>query len=250
MRARHRHFSPAHAGATIALDSRYGFSQADGSAVSTWEDRSTTNNDATQATPANQPTYETNEVGGQPAVRFDGADDFLSYATSVFNFTDGATVIAVVKATSAASDYGSVIAEHNSNRSSLGCQLTVFPNNAIEPCTDMYAPAGVRYNSTLANTTWQIVAWSWSNWSTHRTNGNTRIAAGGTESTGAAYGGVDPLSFSSTRRAIGRFPDGGLTSGSMLQADMALVAKLPECGAALRKRLYHHAAYSFKLACN
>ena len=249
MRARHRHFNPSHAGATIALDSRYGFSQADGSAVSTWEDRSSTNNDATQATAANQPTYETGEVGGQPAVRFDGINDFLSYGTSVFGYTSGATVIAVVKATSGANEYGSVIGEHSSNRTSIGCQMTVFPNNAIEPATDIFQPGGVRYNSTLTNTTWQIVGWSWSDWSTHKTNGNTRIAAGGTETSGAAYGS-DPLGFTSTRRAIGRYPESSVSNGNSLQADIALVAKLPECGAALRKRLYHHAAYSFKLSCN
>jgi hypothetical protein len=248
MRARHRHFNPAHAGATIALDSRYGFSQADGTAVSTWEDRSNTNNDATQGTNSNRPTYETGEVGGQPAIRFDGSNDFLSYGTSVFGYTSGATVIAVVNATSAASEYGSVISEYSSARNSIGCQMSVFPNNAIEPCTDVFQPGGVRYNSTLTNSTWQIVGWSWSNWSTHKTNGDTRLAAGGAEASGATYG-ADPLGFTSTLRSIGRF-DANAISGNHMQADIALVAKLPECGAALRKRLYHHAAYSFKLSCN
>lgn len=248
MRARHRHFNPQAAGATLCLDSRYGFNQADNTAVSTWEDRTATNNDATQASAANQPTYETNELNGNPAVRFDGSNDFLSFTTSVFSYTGGATVVAVVKATSGANEFGSVIAEQDGNSTSIGCQPSVFPNNAIEVATDVFAPGGMRYNSTLSNTTWYIMAWSWTNWSTHKTNGDTILAHTGLEVGGTAYGS-NPSGFTSTFKSIGRFQT-GTNSSNCLQADMAQVVALPRCGAALRKRLYHHAAYSFKLSCN
>ena len=248
MRARHRHFNPQSAGATLCLDARFGFSQADGSAVSTWEDRTATNNDGTQATAANRPTYETNELNGNPAVRFDGANDFLSYTTSVFSYTGGATVIAVVKATSESNGYGSVIAEQEGSNSSIGCQPSVFPNNAIEVATDVFSPGGMRYNSTLSNTTWYIMAWSWTNWSAHKTNGDTILAHSGSEVGGTAYG-TNPSSFTSTRKSIGRFSVDGINA-NYLAADIAQVVALPRCDAALRKRLYHHAAYSFKLSCN
>jgi type IV pilus assembly protein PilA len=43
----------------------------------TWADNSGTDNDATQATAANQPRYQTNIINGKPVVRFDGTDDYL-----------------------------------------------------------------------------------------------------------------------------------------------------------------------------
>ncbi|HXG09465.1 MAG TPA: hypothetical protein VNK04_06720 [Gemmataceae bacterium] len=49
----------------------------DGDAVTTWEDSSGQNNDATQSTVAKKPTYQTNEINGKPCVRFDGFDDCL-----------------------------------------------------------------------------------------------------------------------------------------------------------------------------
>lgn len=48
-----------------------------GDAIATWEDSSGNNRDATQATGANQPTYQTNVVNSLPVVRFDGSDDYL-----------------------------------------------------------------------------------------------------------------------------------------------------------------------------
>jgi len=249
MRARHRHFNPASAGATLALDSRFGFAQADGSAVATWDDRTPINNDATQGTAANRPTFETGEVGGNPCVRFDGSNDFLSFPTSNFGYTAGDTVVAVIKPTSEANGYGSVIAEHNGSGTSIGCQAAVFPNNAIEPCTDVFGPGGIRRNSTVTNSTWFIAGWHWSNWSTHKTNGDTRIAVNGSETAGATYGN-NPTGFTSTTRSIGRFELVQTSTVNFLQADIAQIAVLPPCGETLRRRLYHHAAFSFKLACN
>src|SRR3989344_4645836 len=44
----------------------------DGDPVVTWEDMSGNGYDVTQATGANQPTYQTSYIGEQPAVLFDG----------------------------------------------------------------------------------------------------------------------------------------------------------------------------------
>lgn len=49
---------------------------SDGTAVSTWGDRSGNNNDFTEAT--NQPTFKASWLNGKPAVEFDGADDVMS----------------------------------------------------------------------------------------------------------------------------------------------------------------------------
>jgi hypothetical protein len=82
MRARHRHFNQRHAGAGVVLDARY-INQADNTAVSTWSDRSGNGYDAAQATPANQPTFQTAEIGGNPIVSFDGTNDNLTLAGAV-----------------------------------------------------------------------------------------------------------------------------------------------------------------------
>ncbi len=55
-------------------------SQADGTSVSTWADRSGNGNDATQLSGANQSTYQTAEIGGRSVVRLDGVDDYFDDA--------------------------------------------------------------------------------------------------------------------------------------------------------------------------
>ena len=64
------------------LDARY-INQADNTAVSTWSDRSGNGFNAAQATPANQPTFQTAEIGGNPIVSFDGTNDNLTLAGPV-----------------------------------------------------------------------------------------------------------------------------------------------------------------------
>jgi hypothetical protein len=52
-----------------------GDNPSDGTAISSWKDISGYYNHANQETGANQPTFETNEINGEPVTRFDGADD-------------------------------------------------------------------------------------------------------------------------------------------------------------------------------
>lgn len=77
MRARHRHFNPRAAGANLVLDAKY-ITQSDGTAVSTWSDRSGGGYDATQGTSENRPTFKTAQQGGCGGVSFDGSNDFLT----------------------------------------------------------------------------------------------------------------------------------------------------------------------------
>lgn len=48
-----------------------------GGAIADWPDSSGSSNDPTQATGANQPLYETNQINGRDVVRFDGSNDYL-----------------------------------------------------------------------------------------------------------------------------------------------------------------------------
>lgn len=48
--------------------------------VTNWADQSGNGNDASQATPANQPTWKESSFGEQPSIEFDGINDYLAIA--------------------------------------------------------------------------------------------------------------------------------------------------------------------------
>jgi hypothetical protein len=78
MRARHRHFKFGSVeNSKLVLDSRY-INQSNNTEVSPWADRSGNANDVSQATPANRPTFQTAQQGGNGVVRFDGSNDVLT----------------------------------------------------------------------------------------------------------------------------------------------------------------------------
>lgn len=52
-----------------------------------------------QTTAGSKPTWQTNELNGQPVFRFDGTDDFLVHASAVINQALQCTVFAVAKQT-------------------------------------------------------------------------------------------------------------------------------------------------------
>jgi len=55
---------------------------ADGESIATWSDQTGNGFDLTQSTSTNQPTLKTSIINGNPVVRFDGSDDFLTAAFS------------------------------------------------------------------------------------------------------------------------------------------------------------------------
>jgi len=64
-----------------------------GDPVATWVDSSINGNDATQSTPAAQPTYQTNEINSLPCVKFDGSDGMMSVTEAALKpFTKFAVV--------------------------------------------------------------------------------------------------------------------------------------------------------------
>lgn len=71
--------------------------QVDGTAISSWSDRSGNANNATQATTGRQPRYDSLIVNGHSVVRFDGTDDYFDDARtynartffSVYNIRSG-----------------------------------------------------------------------------------------------------------------------------------------------------------------
>ena len=64
-----------------------------GDTVSRWIDQSGNGRDAAQATAAHQPTLEQNMVAGQPALRFDGVDDYLTFNLPLNGLTEMSLVV-------------------------------------------------------------------------------------------------------------------------------------------------------------
>lgn len=89
-----RHFNPRDAGAAMAVDSRFGFALNDGDAVSTWEDRTNNNNDVTGSS-TTRPLWKTAIQGGQPALLFDGSNDYMDMAGMSGLSTGDVTIISV-----------------------------------------------------------------------------------------------------------------------------------------------------------
>lgn len=83
------------AGCTLWLKADFIGGLSDGDPISTWEDASTANNDATGVT-TTRATYQTNEIDSKPSVRFDGTDDFFTL-TSIISNTNPYTLFMVYK---------------------------------------------------------------------------------------------------------------------------------------------------------
>ena len=99
MRARQRHLNPRSAGANLVLDARF-IDQADSTAVSAWTDRSANAYTINQSTSGYQPTFRTNQINGNPAVSFDGSDDYLTGGSILALGTNSLVVVCVAKRTS------------------------------------------------------------------------------------------------------------------------------------------------------
>jgi len=75
----------------------------DGDSLTTWEDSSINDLDATQSTVDKKPIYKTNMINSQPAVRFDGVNDLL--VTPSTSAAAGVTIFSVVKSADTSGGY-------------------------------------------------------------------------------------------------------------------------------------------------
>lgn len=93
---------------------------SDGDAVTTWPDESGEGNDATQATTAKKPSYETGVLNGLPVVRFDGVDDLLQGSSDL----TVRTIFAVVKSDDLAPEYDGLVTGQAGTDGDLGLLVT------------------------------------------------------------------------------------------------------------------------------
>lgn len=68
-----------------------------GSNVTSWADMSGSNNHASQAVSANQPTVVTNVINSLPAVNFNGATQFMQFGSGFSDYSAGASIFVVTK---------------------------------------------------------------------------------------------------------------------------------------------------------
>jgi hypothetical protein len=233
MRARQRHFNPAHAGATAAFDARYGIAVANGAGVDTWTNRVGSNN-ATQSDSAKRPIFRaTGGFNSSPALEFDGSNDELNHSISL---TVAPNLIIAVATRTGGNDFGGV---------------ALFMPASTANFNTLYARwSGANWGTAPGDSGQSILnAWricSAKPASTATANSSTTMWTDGaneTTKTGSRYGGD-----AQDRRRIG---SSGTSSPTCLLGSISQVVAIPvDVGNPLRKRLEHAAAFSFKIACN
>jgi hypothetical protein len=243
MRARHRHFSYKAAGASIALDTRYIHGVSDGTTLQTWSDRSGNARNAAQATAASRATYKTAIQGGNGVLRFDGGDFYNA------PFTTGTAY-------------------------SLYCvfKRSGSSSNAFNNIT-FVASAGVAGNATATGRRYQF---SYNDTPVFATSSNTNAGSvmtiarndnWNTHSISAPIGSGTAIYLinEASEQTADVSALAGVSSGTVrmtvaatswgneffLVGDMGLLVTYESAhSASFRRRLNHHAAYSFKISCN
>jgi hypothetical protein len=243
MRARQRHFNPGHSGAKLALDSRFISGLSNGSAITTWSDRSGQANDATQSNSSFRPTFQTNVQGGNPATRYNGTNQRFDAST-----IDARTFIVVfatntttalyrtfygIKSNAAVQVDALYIQFSTPTRAPTFARATTADSTGAIDFTTVHAQVtnlvgsiftGKR--SATSMTSWVIGAYE----KTDSTS-NALITADGPSVIGAGY----------FNNAITDFYPGDIFMMALYDTE----AEKP-----LIKRLEHSAAFSFKIACS
>jgi hypothetical protein len=230
MHRRARHLTGRAAGASFHYDARR-LSLSDGTAVQTFTDVAGTN-DATQATSGNRPLFKTNIINGNPVVRFDGTDDFLSL-TNTAAINTKYTAIALYKCTGTA---GPTL----TYKTGTGAPYTNFYNDAGGGNQQMYS----YFTSTLFYATGFNMTSSFAMASTLADTGNYKLFYNGASKTTSTVSGASVTFVDSIGR---RDSDSSKLNGdiaSLIHITGAIVSD------SLRRRFEQAIAFSFKVACS
>lgn len=224
MHRRARHLTGRAAGASYHYDARW-LSLTDGTGVGTWTDLAGSNN-ATQATSANQPTFKTNILNGNPILRFDGTNDQFSLTSTV----------------PIAGEYSAITLFKTS-----GVFLTASKLDADVPYTNLYS-AGYLYTCAV-NRFWDapLTASSFSILTSY-TNGSDAASPVYIifQNSSALTGNNAYYAISGSMNGIGSRSDGLRANG-----DLAAMMHIPgTLASSLRRRFEHAMGFSFKIACS
>jgi hypothetical protein len=243
MRARHRHFSYKAAGASLALDTRYIHGVADNATVETWSDRSGNARDATQSNGSARATYKTAIQGGNGVLRFDGNDRYLSSFVTGTEYSVYCVYKRTGSNTNAFSNATFVVAAGIINTTSASGRRFQLA----------YSDANGGTFANTSNTSAEMTIARNDNWNLHSVtapigSGTARYFVNeGNEQTADVSG----LAGVTSGTVILRVGSTSWVNTFDFNGDMGLVATYQTAhSASLRRRLNHHAAYSFKISCN
>lgn len=242
MRARQRHFNPGSAGAMIALDSRFITGLSDNDLVSIWSDRSRNANNVSQSVDDNKPKYKTSQLNGNSVVRFDGNNDRLLRSDSGFP-TGNLTIITVQKLSqSLPNGRGGVIFMYG--QSNFGRMISFYYETNAAPGIDAFTFGQYGNGVWVSNVgTINAISCGYRNNSDYYMQINGARTQQKTMTTATTVYGVNGFSIGSTNASQ--------NYASTLNGDICVVEIFnSNIASALRRRLEHAAALSFKIACS
>ncbi len=245
MHRRARHLNPGSAGAVLALDSRFITGLSDGDPVSTWSDRSSSANNATGSGTA-RPTYQTNEINGNPCIRFDGTNDVFSLGTSagLQPSTLSSIFVMVRRSDWSSANFGLIWCKPNANYAGNGYYITIEANtsNKIVAAPNTGTPNAD--TTSVVNSRFPLDA---------AVIFNVGITTQGAEffANGSSFFSVvrsQSITSTADTKYLGDNSPG--YGGGHYPGDFAQVIISSNLAASLRRRLEHAAAFSFKIPCS
>lgn len=235
MHRRARHLKGTSIGCNLQLDARY-LTDSDGTALSSWSDRSSNGYSATQATSTKQPLVRTgaNGINGSTALSFDGSNDGLAVSSFVNN--SNMYILFAVKLTTASMvfehgpDANTVDGFYNYGQSSNNIQLRRNTSYYIQGINNWIG-------SSPAIASFRYYSWGAAN---YWVNGNEITKVGAAGSVGSLSNVTNSLNIM-CRNQSGLFTNGLLGAVIIGSGDLY---------DPIRNRIQHSLAFSFKIACS
>ena len=237
MHRRARHLKGTSIGCTLQLDARY-LTNSDGTALSSWADRSSNAYSASQATSTKQPLVKTgaNGINGSTAVSFDGSNDGLSVSSYV-NSSDMYIVFAI-KITTA-----NMIFEHSPNlNTSEGFFVYGQSSNNFSIRRTGSAGYNIQGTNNWLGTSSAVASCIYST-----SNGGNYYLNGGVITKVNENGSIISASNTTQTLYIMNRGDSSLFTNGLLGAVICGSGILSN---SLKIRVEHSMAYSFKIACS
>lgn len=241
MRARQRHLNPKAAGALAALDARFVTGLNNGDAVSTWTNR-TGSNDFTQTSTA-RPTFTTTSINGNPAITFDGVNDLMGSPS--ITFLADFCVVAVARLNRAPNytppRIDMIGGKRDYNTTTPRTQFAMYLTNTF---------------GTTTNTFVQTEAYSSSSTLTSSIVNGASVSPTGAVTSGTPaivscnFSGVNLGSAAAMQVGQCGLTGGNPESGYYAKIDLGYFTYVSGSSASLRRRFENAAAYSFKIACS
>lgn len=246
MHRRARHLNPGNAGASIYVDARRIQGVSSGSSVQTWTDNSGSANDLTQSTSSYRPVYNTNRINGQPAVTFTNTSAHYLKKTSYTVTSNAVTVFVVSKTAATPSNYGRLVSINKDSaydfNTTSGWAVLFYYHDSSYPSD--YNRFGSSRNLSTAK----------SDVCVEETPYVTSVSLNGTDISMAVDGSLFTATTSATSLDSNTFvvgthePELSVASLVNYNGDISYVAFAKSVFSnALRNRIEHSMAYSFKI---